>query len=74
MISGQYFVWAFIGHAITGDYVYRQLDPEYNGVRGLIMTIVTSMSLTVAFLLITLSLHQLRDYATAKAECDRQNV
>jgi len=73
MICGLYFVWAFIGREITGDYVYRQLDPEYNGVRGLIMTIVTSMSLTAVFLLITLGLHHLRDYATAKVECDRQN-
>ncbi|MCJ1389097.1 hypothetical protein MMC18_001951 [Xylographa bjoerkii] len=70
---GLYFVWTAIGHEITHEYVYKQLDPGYNGVRGVIMTIITTMSVTIAFLLISLGLHGVRDYATAKAECDRQN-
>ncbi|MCJ1385627.1 hypothetical protein MMC17_008750 [Xylographa soralifera] len=73
LIVGLYFVWTAVGHAITHEYVYKQLNPDYNGMRGVIMTIVTTMSVTTAFLLISLGLHGVRDYATAKAECDRQN-
>ncbi|MCJ1317058.1 hypothetical protein MMC15_002379 [Xylographa vitiligo] len=40
LVVGLYFVWTAIGHTITHKYVYKQVDPGYNGVRGIIMTIV----------------------------------
>ncbi|MCJ1410230.1 hypothetical protein MMC19_004315 [Ptychographa xylographoides] len=73
-IVGLYFVWAFAGYEITGQYIYKQLDHTIYGGRAVVMAITTTMSLTTAFLLMNIGLHQMRDYATAKAECNRQNL
>ena len=67
-----YFVWAYIGRLITGQYAYKQLDPEYAGWRGLVAVVVTTLSLTTTIFLLTLGLHKLREYAAQKSDCQRR--
>ncbi|MCJ1476021.1 hypothetical protein MMC13_004685 [Lambiella insularis] len=73
IVVGCYFVWTAIGHELTTHYVYKQLDPTSYGTRGVVMSVLTTMSVTTLFWFFTLGLHKIRVYASAQADCNTQN-
>ncbi len=63
-------MWAVFGFFITGEFVYKSLDPAYAGWRTLALAYPTILSLSVTTFLAQRGLHRLREMATAKAATD----
>ncbi|MCJ1444026.1 MAG: hypothetical protein MMC23_004526 [Stictis urceolatum] len=68
---GLYFLWAGVGHLLTGDYPYDQVDPSNVDPKTMLFNVVTSMALGTAGFLAVQGLHEGRDILAEKAECDR---
>ena len=59
-------MWTVFGCFITGEYVYRHLDPDYAGWRGIVTTDTVILSLIVTTFCAQRELHALRDVLLRK--------
>lgn len=73
VITIVYLVWASVfGHLITGKFVYKFLDPLYNGWTAIFLVVVGMLSLVAIMFLVQQGLHSWRERLSWKAECDRR--
>ena len=64
-------MWTVFGCFITGEYVYKYLDPDYAGWRGIVTTDIVILSLIVTTFYAQRELHELREVLVRKLKCDQ---
>ena len=66
-----YAMWTVFGCFITGEYVYKFLDPDYAGWKGVTITDIVISSIAVLVFSAQRELHGLRELLIWKLEYDR---
>lgn len=72
MASMLYLIWASLSHLIARKYVYKYVEPRYNGWRSLVTRDLVIMSVAVCVFFAQRGLHKIREKMAYKSECDRQ--
>ena len=67
-----YTIWVFLGRLITGEYVYKQLDPSYAGGLAVATSVINMWSLTISMFIVQYGVHNLRQTLVKRIEARRE--
>ncbi|KFY81475.1 hypothetical protein V500_11386 [Pseudogymnoascus sp. VKM F-4518 (FW-2643)] len=67
-IAVGYYVWAFLGHIVTGNYIYFFLDPEKVGEENVVVGLIAFVSLLNIFYGVAYGMSGARDAITGPLE------